>query len=140
MYILRFANGEYLHSVSEAPFYYVRTTEREDAGVYEHTVDALIAARLICDNTGHEPLMESAPMTYSVTRNDDGGFRIDCDTIVLERLAAALGLMKSVIPVTPDAPDYRDFSTLVQTFYHASTALHSGQSINQTGQQMDRVA
>ena len=140
MYILRFATGEYLYSVSEAPFYYVRTTEREEACVYDTTSAAAAASCIVRDNTGHESIIEAAPLTYSVTRNNDGSFRIDCDAIVLVRLATGLGLMKDIIRRAPNDADYQDFVTMVQMFYHASTALQSGQSINQTGQQMDRVA
>lgn len=64
MFILEFPNGEFLHNVTLNPFHYVLTTERLDARFYQHYSTALVDAGIIRDETGVEPEVAVAPMSY----------------------------------------------------------------------------
>lgn len=134
MYVLQFSNGEYLHNVVDQPFHYTRTTERLDARVYQHSSAALVDAGLIWDEVGHEPQVVAAPMAYEIRRNSDGTFAINCDARTIDRLAIALGFMKSGISVNTGDDEYDDFSALVQNFYRANTFLDTGHTITANGQ------
>ena len=135
MVVLKFANGEYLHSVRLDPFHYIRTTERAEAQVYQYSSAALQDADLIKNETGATAELESAPLVYEIRVVDDGTVTINASKDVLDRIAVALAFLKSGIGhvTNADDPEYADFVHMVDRFQFASTFFPEGSTVTPAG-------
>lgn len=133
MFVLKFANGEYLHSVDVAPFHYTRTTELADASIYYSENAARLDASLVFDETGHMPERVESPMTYEVTRTAEGYYRMEADARVMVTLVMALRCMADVVERDGHTAAYRDFATLRQNLDYVISVLPVGERVTQNG-------
>jgi len=135
MVIMKFANGEYLHSVSIDPFHYTRTTERWDAQVYQHSSSALQDAALIKDETGADAMLEAAPPAYEIRMNDDDTVTINMSKDVLDRVAVSLAAIAGKLKANSNLGDqeYDDYVRMAEHFQYASTFLQGNMVVTPFG-------